>query len=87
MSGATVRHEVHAQQTLEAMAILQRLTPDVLTPRLRNCFDNALLNVAVHRVIEVEGAQRTATILLRLAEAVLAEANPQEPVELTALHA
>jgi hypothetical protein len=57
-------------------------------PDIVDRFDNALLNIAVHRLVEEEGNTKTATILFRLAEAVAADDQrlSDNPVELTNLN-
>ena len=80
--------DTDAKHTEIAAEILQRLIPaslDTASPAVRDRFDNALLNIAVSRIIEIEGAERTATILIRLAEAVVANPAPRADtaIELT----
>ena len=56
---------------------------------VRERFDNALLNVAVNRLVEAEGSSRAAAILWRLAD-LLGDAHggaPPSPVELTRMDA
>ncbi|MEM7002350.1 MAG: hypothetical protein AAF529_16285 [Pseudomonadota bacterium] len=81
-----------AIHTETAMQILQNMIPDILDeagPAVRARFDNAILNIAVTRILEVEGPARTATILMRLAEAVAHQPVPEPgaPVDLTQLDA
>ena len=77
-----------AYYTNLAMRALSRLVPDALADApdsIRERFDNALLNVAVNRVVEAEGHIVAATILWRLAD-VLQEgrtATAHRPVDLT----
>ena len=55
------------------------------TPRhLRASFDNALLNLAVSRIIAVEGEQVTSGILWRLADVIASGTKPtlEQPVDL-----
>jgi hypothetical protein len=51
-------------------------------------FNNALLNLAVNRIVAVEGGKFTAAILWRLADAIAngAKPTPGAPVDLTALN-
>ncbi|MBH64688.1 MAG: hypothetical protein CL569_20015 [Alphaproteobacteria bacterium] len=86
----TVAHDLEGAQTEEAMRILERLVPDALNsagPGVRSRFDNAVLNIAVNRIVEVEGGPRTATILMRLAEVIAQERRPVPgtPIDLTRL--
>lgn len=41
------------------------------------CFGNALMNLAVNKILDDEGPQKTATILLRMANAVSSGAQPE----------
>ena len=52
-------------------------------------FTNALLNIAIHRLIEDEGTSRAATILWRLVDVIENEptTNLDGPVELNQLNA
>lgn len=88
-SGAAIDQE--ARDTEIAMRILQSMVPEVLTlagPSVQARFDNALLNIAVNRIVEAEGAQRASTILFRLADAVSTGPTPEpgSPVDLTCLN-
>ena len=71
-----------------AMRALAHLVPAVLADApesIRQRFDNALLNVAVNRLVEAEGRIAAATILWRLAD-VLQDgrlATPHRPADLT----
>jgi hypothetical protein len=51
-------------------------------------FNNALLNLAVNRIVAVEGGKFTAGILWRLADAIAngAKPTPRAPVDLTVLN-
>ena len=40
------------------------------------CFGNALMNLAVNKILDDEGPRMTATILLRMADAVSSGAQP-----------
>ena len=82
--------DVDALHTEQAMQILQRMIPESLRaagPAVEGRFDNAMLNIAVNRILEVEGAARTATILLRLADAVGQQVVPEvgAPIDLSKL--
>ena len=52
-------------------------------------YTNALLNVAIHRLIHDEGAKGAATILWRLADVIQDgnSSNGSEPIELNKLNA
>jgi hypothetical protein len=70
------------------MHVLEEKIPTVFdqTPQhLRASFDNALLNLAVNRIIAMEGEQVTSGILWRLADVIASGVKPtfDEPVELT----
>lgn len=78
------------RRTIEAMDLLESWIPDFLKsldPDIADRFNNALLNIVVHRLIEEEGHAAVATILWRLAETVATgqEQHPSAPVELTKL--
>ena len=78
------------RKTIEAMDLLHSWIPDFLEgldPDIADRFNNALLNIVVHRLIEEEGHAAVATILFRLAETVATgqEHHPSAPVELTKL--
>ncbi|MEM7217442.1 MAG: hypothetical protein AAF515_03690 [Pseudomonadota bacterium] len=78
------------RRTATVMAILRQQIADLLpdpSADLEVRFNNALLNVAVNRLVDAEGRAETATMLWRLADA-LAQPGGLEPdsvVELTAL--
>jgi hypothetical protein len=85
-----INADLDLQKTVKAMELLdtwiarlqEQFAPDVV-----DRFDNALLNIAVHRLVEEEGAKKTATMLYRLAE-IIAEGKErsfENPVELTKL--
>ena len=77
-----------APYTRVAMHALARFVPSSLDDApeaVRARFNNALLNVAVHRLIEVEGQTAAATILWRIGD-VLQDGylpTPDHPIELT----
>jgi hypothetical protein len=81
--------ERYAISALEStMDVLEEQIPVVFdqTPHhLRASFDNALLNLAVNRIIAMEGEQVTSSILWRLADVIASGIKPtsDEPVELT----
>jgi hypothetical protein len=88
MSVTTI--ELEAVHTEQAMQILQRMIRETLSeagPAVQDRFDNAMLNIAVNRILEEEGPERTATILFRLADAVGQQAVPDAgaPIDLTKL--
>lgn len=85
-----INADLDLQKTVKAMELLdtwiarlqKQFAPDIV-----DRFDNALLNIAVHRLVEEEGAKKTATMLYRLAE-IIAEGKErsfENPVELTKL--
>ena len=87
-----ISQDSEARQTEVAMTILQDMVPaalDAAGPQVRARFDNALLNVAVHRILDVEGEQVTATILMRLADARMSGQVPKPgcAIDLTSLDA
>tara|TARA_B100000212_G_scaffold140031_1_gene105491 strand:- start:443 stop:718 length:276 start_codon:yes stop_codon:yes gene_type:complete len=82
------RNEYDAWAVELAMETLERRIEPVvseapLTAQTR--FNNALLNLAVNRIVAAEGGKFTAGILLRLAEAIArgAKPTPRAPVDLT----
>lgn len=81
--------DVDAYYTHIAMRALARFVPasfDAAPAAVRARFDNALLNVAVSRLVEAEGKTTAATILWRLAD-VLQDDRPatlDRPADLTA---
>lgn len=79
------------RKTMRAMEVLSSWIPRLyreVEPDIADRFDNALLNIAVHRLVEEEGKAKTAAILFRLAEAVAADDQrlSNNPVELTNLN-
>ena len=79
------------RKTMRAMEVLASWIPRLyreVESDIADRFDNALLNIAVHRLVEEEGKAKTATILFRLAEAVAADDQrlSDNPVELTNLN-
>ena len=77
-------------KTIEAMELIDAWIPKMLSqiePDLAERFNNALLNIVVHRLVNEEGNDTAATILFRLAETVATgEVHSAEaPVELTRL--
>ena len=77
-------------KTIEAMELIDAWIPKMLSqiePDLAERFNNALLNIVVHRLVYEEGNDTAATILFRLAETVaMGEVHSAEaPVELTRL--
>lgn len=80
-----------AYYTYLAMAALSRFVPDSLEDApepVRVKFDNALLNIAVNRLVNAEGPVTAATILWRLADFIREGrvATPQHPADLSILH-
>lgn len=87
-----MHHEIDRaiRQTETAMAALEELLPDSIDDApesTRTVFNNALLNVAVNRIIAMEGVEVTAGILWRLTEVVATGRRPGacEPAELSRL--
>ena len=80
------RHTQIATRTLaQRVLLLLDDAPDAIRER----FDNALLNVAVNRLVEAEGPSRAAAILWRLAD-LLGDAHARSaatPVEITRMDA
>ena len=85
-----INADLDLQKTVKAMELLdtwiarlqEQFAPDIV-----DRFDNALLNIAVHRLVDEEGAKKTATMLFRLAE-IIAEGKDrsfENPVELNKL--
>ena len=77
-----------AYHTLQAMRALERLVPSSLdraAPPVRAKLNNALLNVAVNRLVEAEGRTAAAVILGRLADVLHNGqwATPAFPADLT----
>jgi len=85
-----INADLDLQKTVKAMELLdtwiarlqEQFAPDIV-----DRFDNALLNIAVHRLVDEEGAKKTATMLYRLAEIIAEgeERSIENPVELTKL--
>ena len=88
----TMHDDPDAHYTQVATRTLAQLVPSLLddAPQaVRERLDNALLNVAVNRVVEAEGPGKAAAILWRLAD-LLGDAHlatSQVPIELTRLDA
>ena len=77
-----------AHYTQVAMRALSRFVPSSLDDApdaVRTRFNNALLNVAVNRLIEVEGRTAAATILWRIVDALQDGylPTPERPIDLT----
>lgn len=84
----TVSIDPDVVHTEIAMQVLDRMIPDILEengPAVRARFDNALLNLAVSRLVAAEGAVAAATILWRLADVVQSgtHATSDNPADLT----
>ena len=78
--------------TEAAMKVLEMTLPMVargLPPAERERFENALLNVAVNRLMHAEGASAAATILWRIADAMASGQVPDRDraIEITCLDA
>ena len=85
-----VEKDREAYHTEMAMEVLSQLIPGALdhaSAEVRNRFDNALLNMAVNRIVKAEGSVFTATILWRLADALQSGQTPsaEQPIDLTRL--
>ena len=77
--------------TERAMAVVERLVPESLDgapAALQECLNNAMLNVAVNRILNVEGAAVTAAMLWRLADALSSgvRPGPDQAIDLRELH-
>lgn len=89
MGPAKCKMEDYAISALEnTMDVLEEKLPMVLeeTPlHLRGSFDNALLNLAVNRIIAMEGEEVTSNILWRLADVISSgvKPTPGDPIDLT----
>ena len=84
----TLHLDRDAYYTQVATRTLAQLVPSLLDDApdsVRERFDNALLNVAVNRLVEAEGPGKAAAILWRLAD-LLGDPDavaPRSPIELT----
>lgn len=79
----------HTQVATRTLAQRVVFLLDDAPDAIRERFDNALLNVAVNRLVEAEGSCRAAAILWRLAD-LLGDAHAgsvPSPVELTRMDA
>ena len=90
MEPGIVEKDQEAYHTELAMEVLSQLIPEALdqaSTDVRSRFDNALLNMAVNRIVNVEGPVFTATILWRLADALQSGQIPsaEQPIDLTRL--
>ncbi len=76
----------------ELQLVMQRIQSalrDLVPAAQQTYVGNALLNLAVSRMLRETGAQRTATILIRLIDTFLENAEPPSPeaaINLTANH-
>ena len=82
------RNEYDAWAVELAMETLERRIEPVVSEAplsAQTRFNNALLNLAVNRIVAVEGGKFTAGILLRLADAIAkgTKPTPTAPVDLT----
>ena len=90
MEPGIVEKDQEAYHTELAMEVLSQLIPEALdqaSADVRSRFDNALLNMAVNRIVNVEGPVFTATILWRWADALQSGQTPsaEQPIDLTRL--
>lgn len=70
-------HDLHLGQLQAVMQRIQMALRDVPIAE-RIYLGNALLNLAVNRILCEEGSQRTASILMRLSEAVNTDQPPPQ---------
>lgn len=79
-------------EVAELQSVMERIESALryVVPRSHQAYiGNALLNLAVSRMVREAGVQRTATMLIRLVDTVLEGSeppSPQAPVDLTATH-
>lgn len=81
-------HDVQLAQLQVVMRRIQTALRDIPTAD-RIYLGNALLNLAVNRILCEEGSQRTASILMRLSDAVHLHPTPPEAsqaIDLSRLH-
>jgi len=72
--------DLAVRRTEAAMEALESLLPEALErdPHgTRATFNNALLNVAVNRIVAMEGPTATAALLWRLTDALASDRQPQ----------
>jgi hypothetical protein len=81
-----------AAELAEVQFVMQRIQSamrDLVPSAQQSYIGNALLNLAVGHLLRETGAQRTATILIRLVDAVVENDEPPPPeaaIDLTATH-
>lgn len=68
-------HDLQLAQMQTIMQRIQTALCDIPTAE-RTYLGNALLNLAVNRILCEEGSQRTASILMRLSDAVQTASEP-----------
>lgn len=83
----TFQREVEVMHTEQAMAVLEQMVPDSLAHLpvgVRGKFNNAILNIAVNRILAEEGATMTSVILARLSDAIMSgqTPTPASPIDL-----
>lgn len=83
--------EDHDLQLAQLQAVMQRIQAALhdIPAVERGYLGNALLNLAVNRILCEEGSRRTASILMRLSDAVHTHPAPPEAahaIDLTELH-
>lgn len=81
----------HDVQLAQLQAVMQRIQTALrhVPAAERMYLGNALLNLAVNRILYEEGSQRTATLLMRLSDVVHAHPVPPESsqaIDLGTLH-
>ncbi|MEM7020745.1 MAG: hypothetical protein AAF512_25815 [Pseudomonadota bacterium] len=86
-----IETEFEVERIEKAMQVVKRWIPTELDDAPENVkaqFDNALLNVAVSRMVAAEGHEVAATVLWRLADALSEGAKPtsENPLDLSRLN-
>ena len=85
-SDSVIDKDIDVYFTEKAMCALSEVLKesfDSLPDDLRNHFDNALLNIAVNRIVGAEGPVTTATLLWRISDALQSgiKPTPGNPLE------
>jgi hypothetical protein len=75
----------YTEKTMQLLSSMLETSYDNLPKDFRMRFDNALMNIAVNRILEVEGSSVTATFLWRIADALQSglKPTPDNPIENT----
>ncbi|MGC3981994.1 MAG: hypothetical protein QM808_12095 [Steroidobacteraceae bacterium] len=73
----------HDLQLAQLQAVMQRIQLALRDVPLaqRAYLGNALLNLAINRILSEEGSQRTASILLRLSDVLHTHSSPPGPAQ------